>query len=81
MGLAQLSCAITGVPVTEMLVGGGPVGASAAAAGDPGGGADDVRTGALRRLHDLGGGAVDLLVVVALEPDPDLLLCHARVFP
>src|SRR4026207_23001 len=45
MGLAGWSCAMTGGPVTEMLVGGGPVGASAAAAGDPGGGADDVRTG------------------------------------
>src|SRR4051795_13431497 len=38
--------------------------------------AGDRRAGALRRLHDLGGGAVDLLVVVALEPDADLLLRH-----
>jgi hypothetical protein len=45
MPLPQLSWANTGVPVTEVTVGGGPVGASAAAAGDPGGGADEVRTG------------------------------------
>src|ERR1043166_177226 len=45
MGLAQLSLASTGVPVTEMLFGGGPVGVRAAAAPDPGGGEVAVRIG------------------------------------
>src|SRR5688500_3996685 len=39
-------------------------------------GAGDRRTGALGGLHDLRGGAVQLLVVIALEPDTDLLLRH-----
>src|SRR4051812_26656315 len=42
-------------------------------------GARHGRAGALGRLHDLGRGAVDRLVVVGLEPDPDLVLryrCH-----
>src|SRR5688500_14984556 len=46
--------------------------------GGQGHGAGDRRTGALGRLHDLRGGAVQLLVVVALEPDADLLLRHDR---
>src|SRR5688572_24690712 len=36
--------------------------------------------GALGRLHDLGRRAVDGVVVVGLEPDPDLVLryrCHS----
>src|SRR5688572_13864813 len=37
---------------------------------------DDVRAGALRRLHDLGRRLVEQSVVVGLEADPDPLLCH-----
>ena len=44
-------------------------------------GAGDRRTGALSRLHDLGRRAVHLLVVVALEPDSDLLLRHVVSLP
>src|SRR5260221_4466528 len=70
MGLAQLSLASTGVPLTEMLVGGGPVGASAAAAPDPGGGAEDVRTGVpdctARGAETIG---VDVVVLVVEVPD------------
>src|SRR5439155_23134062 len=38
--------------------------------------ADDGRAGALSRLHDLGRGAIHLLVVVAPKTDADLLLRH-----
>src|SRR6476620_8370161 len=44
--------------------------------GGQGHGPGDRRSGALRRLHDVARGLVDLLVVVALEPDADLLLWH-----
>src|SRR5260221_12210633 len=70
MGLAQLSLASTGVPLTEMLVGGGPVGASAAAAPDPGGGGEDVRTGVpdctARGAETIGG---EVVVLVGEDPD------------
>src|SRR4051812_45530735 len=36
------------------------------------------RASALGRLHDLSRGAVDRLVVVGLEPDPDLVLRYRR---
>src|SRR5918911_639094 len=36
------------------------------------------RAGALHRVDDRLGGPVDLTVVVALQPDADLLLRHAR---
>src|SRR2546428_7884969 len=36
-------------------------------------GTGDGGTGALRRLHDLRGGPVELLVVVALQADADFL--------
>src|SRR4051812_21737482 len=36
----------------------------------------DGRPGALRRLDDVARGLVDLLVVVALEPDANLVLSH-----
>src|ERR1051326_3574261 len=36
----------------------------------------DRRPGALRRLDDVARGLVDLLVVVALEANPDLVLSH-----
>src|SRR4051794_5340713 len=39
-------------------------------------GAGDGGPGALRRVDDVLGRLVELLVVVALEPDPDLLLCR-----
>src|SRR5580765_857516 len=44
-------------------------------------GPGDRRPGALRRLHDVARGLVDLLVVVALEPDADLLLWHVPYPP
>src|SRR6476659_5858152 len=44
--------------------------------GGQGHGPGDRRPGALRRLHDVARGLVDLLVVVALEANPDLVLSH-----
>src|SRR5947209_8639740 len=45
--------------------------------------AGDRRAGSLRRLDDVASRLVDLVVVVALEPDADLLLRHVspRAFP
>ena len=44
--------------------------------GGQGHGAGDRRAGSLRRLDDVASRLVDLVVVVALEPDADLLLRH-----
>src|SRR6266545_4510537 len=41
-------------------------------------GAGHLRAGPLRRLHDLAGRLIQQLVVVGLQPDPNLLSRHLR---
>src|SRR5690606_1575320 len=41
--------------------------------------ADYLGTGTSRRLDDRSGASVELRVLVALEPDADVLLCHSGV--
>src|SRR5215813_9248610 len=42
-------------------------------------GTGDGGAGALSRVDDVLGGLVDLLMVIALQPDTDLLLWHRRL--
>src|SRR5207253_4879862 len=41
---------------------------------------DNLRAGALRGLDDLAGRLIEQLVVVRLQPDPDLLGRHSNLF-
>src|SRR5437588_3183037 len=49
--------------------------------GRQGHGTGDGGAGALGRVHDVARGLVHLLVVVALQPDADFLLCHPLRLP